>query len=221
MSTPKTTRRSGFTLVEVLVASTIVGTVFVAALMSMQVSSQGNEAADEITTAIMLAQQVRTMVMNMPVRDLDDGDWDKNPGSDGSSPDVQVDDMDDLLGHTYMPPRSAVPVDASGTNRLGTLMEGCNDWSQTVSITYRNPSDIAELTHDVNSLPTIEITGAAPDLSGVVESSDVTLQLVISDDDDDVASVLPCGIACCDWAWLCSSLYRCTVCVGNANGTPS
>ena len=80
MFTPKTTRRSGFTLVEVLVASTIVGTVFVAALMSMQVSSQGNEAADEMTTAIMLAQQVRTMVMNMPFRDLDDGDWDKDPG---------------------------------------------------------------------------------------------------------------------------------------------
>ena len=154
MSTPKTTRRSGFTLVEVLVASTIVGTVFVAALMSMQVSSQGNEAADEITTAIMLAQQTRTMVMNMPFRDVDDGDWDKNPGSDGSSPDVQVDDMDDLLGHTYMPPRSAVPIDASGTNRLGTLMEGCNDWSQTVSITYRNPKNIADLTHDADALPT-------------------------------------------------------------------
>jgi prepilin-type N-terminal cleavage/methylation domain-containing protein len=153
MSTLKTKRRSGFTLVEVLVASTIVGTVFVAALMSMQVSSQGNEAADEVTTAIMLAQQVRTMVMNIPFRDMDDGDWNKNPGSDGSSPDVLVDDMDDLLGHTYKPPRSAVPIDASGTNRVGTLMTGYNDWSQTVSITYRNPSDIAELTHDVNSLP--------------------------------------------------------------------
>ena len=153
MPTSKTTQCSGFTLVEVLVASTIVGTVFVAALMSMQVSSQGNEAADEMTTAIMLAQQVRTMVMNMPFRDLDDGDWDKDPGSDGSSPDVSIDDMDDLLGHTYKPPRSAVPIDASGTNRLGTLLEGYNDWSQTVAITYRNPSNIAELTHNADSLP--------------------------------------------------------------------
>ena len=151
--TPKTKRRSGFTLVEVLVASTIVGTVFVAALMSMQVSSQGNEAADEVTTAIMLAQQVRTLVMNMPFRDQDEGDWNKNPGPDGSSPDVWVDDMDDLLGHTYNPPRSAVPVDASGTNHLGTVMEGYNDWSQTVSITYRNPKNIAELTHNADALP--------------------------------------------------------------------
>jgi hypothetical protein len=128
-------------------AAMIIGIVFVGVLMSMSVSTQANIAASDLTTAITLAQHIREMTMSVPFSDPDETDLSKPPGPDGLSPNTFVDDMDDLYGHTYSPPRSAMPVDEDNANRLGELLSEYTGWSQKIAITYRNPDDLAEITY--------------------------------------------------------------------------
>jgi hypothetical protein len=128
-------------------ASMIIGMVFVGVLMSMGISTDANAAASDLTTAITLAQHIREMTMSLPFSDPDVGDVGKAPGPDGSGPDTLVDDMDDLLGHIYSPPRSAMPVTQDSPNRLGQLLSEYTGWRQEIAITYRNPDDLADITY--------------------------------------------------------------------------
>ena len=134
-------------------ASMIIGTVFVGVLMSMSVSTEANIAASDLTVAIKLAQQIREMTMSVPFSDPDEGDDLKPPGPDGNGPDTFIDDMDDLYGHTYSPPRSAMPVDEINVNRLGELLSEYTGWSQVIAITYRNPDNLADITYPRGSNP--------------------------------------------------------------------
>jgi hypothetical protein len=126
-------------------AAMIIGIVFVGVLMSMSVSTEANIAASDLTTAITLAQHIREMTMSTPF--VDPQTPNNPPGPDGSSPNTFIDDMDDLYGHTYSPPRSAMPVNQDNFNRLGALLSEYTGWSQVIAITYRNPDDLAEITY--------------------------------------------------------------------------
>jgi hypothetical protein len=128
-------------------AAMIIGIVFLGVLMSMSVSTQANIAASDLTTAITLSQHIREITMSTSFSDPDETDLSKPPGPDGSGPDTLVDDMDDLLGHTYSPPRSAMPVTQDSSNRLGQLLSEYTGWSQEIVITYRNPDDLADITY--------------------------------------------------------------------------
>ena len=128
-------------------AAMIIGIVFVGVLMSMSVSTEANIAASDLTVAITLAQQIREMTMSVPFSDPDESDLSKPPGPDGFGPNTFIDDMDDLYGHTYSPPRSAMPVDENSSNRLGALLSEYTGWSQKIAITYRNPDNLAEITY--------------------------------------------------------------------------
>ena len=126
-------------------ATMIIGMVFVGVLMSMSVSTEANIAASDLTTAITLAQQIREMTMALPY--VDPQTPNNPPGPDGRSPNEFIDDMDDLLGHTYSPPRSAMPDSVDDANRLGEELSEYTGWSQVMAITYRNPDDLAEITY--------------------------------------------------------------------------
>jgi len=123
----------------------IIGMVFVGVLMSMSVSTEANIVASDLTIAITLAQQIREMSMAVPYEDPKTPG--NTPGPDGSSPNTFIDDMDDLYGHTYSPPRSAMPVDQDNSNRLGDELSEYTGWSQKIAITYRNPDDLTEITY--------------------------------------------------------------------------
>jgi hypothetical protein len=126
-------------------AAMIIGIVFVGVLMSMSVSTEANIAASDLTIAIQLAQHIREMSMAVPF--LDTGTPDNPPGADGSDPQTYIDDMDDMYGQTYSPPRSAMPDDADNINRLGALLSEYTGWSQVIAITYRSPDDLAQITY--------------------------------------------------------------------------
>ena len=126
-------------------AAMIIGIVFVGVLMSMGVSTEANIAASDLTVAITLAQQIREMTMAVPY--VDPQTPNNPPGPDGLSPNTFIDDMDDMMGHTYSPPRSAMPDSVNDSNRLGEELSEYTGWSQKIAITYRNPDDLAEITY--------------------------------------------------------------------------
>ena len=99
----------------------------------------------DLTTAITLAQHIRETTMAVPFEDPQTPE--NPPGPDGRSPNDFIDDMDDLYGHTYSPPRSSMPDSVNDANRVGEELSEYTGWSQKIAITYRNPDDLAEITY--------------------------------------------------------------------------
>lgn len=126
--------RRGFTLVEVLLASVTVGLGLVALMGAVRSSSQVNGTGRKITQASFLAQEIREWTMTLPFSDPDPGDQDNPPGPDAASPQVFVDDLDDLMDVTYSPPRDG----------QGLAIAGMSGWSQTITLTWRSPGNLMQ-----------------------------------------------------------------------------
>ena len=140
--------REGFTLPEVLVASAVVALCFVAVLTAFQSGMTASDASNRKTIAVFLAQEVREWTLSLPFRDPDEPGETYMPGNDGASPQIFVDDLDDLMGQTYSPPMSAERQYSKGNNLIGTPLVDLRDWSQTIRITYRAEDDPAEVSYD-------------------------------------------------------------------------
>ena len=128
--------RGGFTLIEALIASIIVGLGITALLMASKSGTQVNASARDITHAINLGQEVREWTLKLPFQDPDTPD--NPPGPDGSSPQTFVDDLDDLKSVTYSPPRDA----------SGQAISDMTGWSQQITLSWRNPTNLSEAVSD-------------------------------------------------------------------------
>lgn len=126
-------RREAFTLTEVAVATAIIGLAVTALLVTVGSGTRTNDAGRQLTLAVYLAQEIREWTVKLPFRDPDPGDQGKPPGPDGSSPQVFVDDLDDLINVTYCPPRD-------GT---GQPIAALPNWAQTISLTWVDPNDLS------------------------------------------------------------------------------
>ena len=122
----------GFSLIEVLVAAAIVGIGVTAVMVAMQAGTEVNAAGKELTQAVFVAQEIREWTLLLPFSDPDPGDAANPPGPDGSNPQVFVDDLDDLMGVTYSPPRDA----------SGAATSGMDDWSQQIALEWKDPNNL-------------------------------------------------------------------------------
>lgn len=129
-----TTRRGlgGFTLIEIVVATVLVGLALVAMMASVGSNTRVNDAGTKLTQGTFLAQEIREWTLSLPFCDQDAGDLGNPPGSDGSDPQVWVDDLDDLMDVTYCPPRDG----------QGYAIANLSAWSQTITMTWRDPNDL-------------------------------------------------------------------------------
>lgn len=128
-------RRRGFTLAEAVVSTAIVAIGVTSLLVATKSGTQVNAAGRDITQATYLAQEVRERTLKLPFSDTDPGDAHNPPGPDSTDPQDFVDDLDDLMGVTYCPPRNAV----------GDEIPGMDQWSQTIAITWRDPNNLAAI----------------------------------------------------------------------------
>ncbi len=124
--------RGGFTLIEVVVATILVGLSLTAMMVSVRSNTRVNDAGTKLTQASFLAQEIREWTLTLPFRDQDVGDRGKPPGSDGTNPQTWVDDLDDLMNVTYCPPRDG----------QGFAITALPAWSQTITMTWRDPNDL-------------------------------------------------------------------------------
>ena len=127
--------RGAFSLVEVALATVIVGIGIVAVIASLQAGSRVNGAGRDLTQAVFLAQEIREWTVRLPFRDPDPGDANNPPGPDGISPQTFVDDLDDLYdpaGLVYCPPRDG----------LGLPISGMTGWSQVLMLSWRDPNGL-------------------------------------------------------------------------------
>ncbi|MCY2926057.1 MAG: prepilin-type N-terminal cleavage/methylation domain-containing protein [Planctomycetota bacterium] len=131
--TPSTTPRAGFTLIEAMVATAIVGMGVSAMMMASQSGTRVTADSQERARAVFLAQEVREWIASLPFKDPDVGQQNNPPGPDGSSPQVFVDDVDDMKDVTYSPPRDA----------QGTAVAAMTGWSQKIKMTWVSPTNFS------------------------------------------------------------------------------
>jgi len=125
----------GFSLVEVAVATAIVGVGIAALMTSISSGTIVNSSGQKLTQANFLAQEIREWTLRLPFKDPDVGDASNPPGPDGTNPQTFVDDFDDLYdinGLTFNPPRD-------GT---GSPISNLAGWSQTLKLSWRDGSNL-------------------------------------------------------------------------------
>lgn len=130
--------RGGFTLIEVAVATTIVGVGLAALMVSVESSTRVSDVGGKLAQGTFLAQEIREWTLALPFSDPDAGDAGKPPGPDGVDPQTSVDDLDDFYGvdgsgTTYKPPRDG----------MGNAISSLPDWSQTITMAWRDPNNVA------------------------------------------------------------------------------
>lgn len=117
-------------------ATAIIGIGVVALLSSLASGTRTNDAGKTLTQAAFLAQEIREWTLRLPFKDPDPGDAGNPPGPDSTDPQTFVDDLDDLYapaGLTFSPPHDG----------QGRDIPNMTAWSETLSLTWRSPTDIA------------------------------------------------------------------------------
>jgi len=130
VQTPKTSRinrRSGFTLIEAALVTTIISFGVLAMLQLLAVGTVSNNDGAEMSTAINLAKSVREMMIGMPIADpVTPTHW----GSENGENLATYNDIDDFDGKTYSP-----PIDARRTS-----VTALGDWSQKITVKTVDPN---------------------------------------------------------------------------------
>jgi prepilin-type N-terminal cleavage/methylation domain-containing protein len=127
--------RGGFTLIEVAVATAIVGIGVAALMAALAAGTRTNRSGQQLAQAVFLLQEIREWSLKLPFSDPDPDDYGNPPGSDGWDPQVWVDDLDDLMGVTYSPPRDG----------CGQPIASMVGWSQTITLTWRDPDNLTSI----------------------------------------------------------------------------
>ena len=125
--------RPGFTLVEALIGTAVVGLGIAATLTAVNSGTRVHEVGRDATEAAFLAQEIREWTLKLPFTDPDPADAANPPGPDGSDPTSFVDDLDDMLNVTYSPPR----------NGQGLSIYAMDGWSQVITLTWRDPANLS------------------------------------------------------------------------------
>ena len=129
--TSRSSTLSGFTLVEAAVATALIGIALAALLTALRSGTRTNEAGRRLTQAVFLSQEIREWTLRLPFEDPEEpGD---TPGSEEGDPQTAVDDLDDLVGVTFSPPRDA----------YGAVIADMSGWSETITLTWRDSSNVA------------------------------------------------------------------------------
>jgi len=129
--------RRGLSLVEVAIATVILGVTFAALMVATASSTTVNDAAAKLNQAVFLTEAIREWTMTLPFVDPEDPN--NLPGVDAG--DVGIDDLDDLTNANFSPPRD-------GT---GSPISDLPAWSQTVTLTWRDPADLGSTVPDGTS----------------------------------------------------------------------
>ena len=132
---------TGFTLIETIVATSIIGIGLTALMASIATGSRVQGVGKQTTQAVFLAQNIREWTLTLPFTDPDPEDAGNPPGIDPNDSPDYADDLDDLMDTTYGPPKDA----------MGYTIYDLTGWSQTITLTWRNPTNLESIVSDGSS----------------------------------------------------------------------
>ena len=134
---PKKVTRVGMSLVEVAIATSVLGIGVAALMVSTSSSTSVNDAGTKLNQAVFLAQEIREWTMGLSFVDPEEPN---NPlGADAG--DGSTDDLDDLMDSVLSPPKDGA----------GWIISDLPNWSQTITLSWRDTSDLASIVPDGTS----------------------------------------------------------------------
>ena len=131
---------AAFTLIEIIIATILIGIVITAIVMSSRTFTTINAAGMNLTTAEFLIEEIRELAAPLPVVDPDSGTSTFGPESDETSL-ADYDDLDDFDGVVFSP-----PIDI---NRTG--LANFPSFSQQVTVENVSASDFMAVVGDHGS----------------------------------------------------------------------
>jgi len=141
--------RGGYTLVEAVVSSVIVGTMMVAALGTVGASRVGQYKTSQGSRGQLLAQSMMAEILSQSYREPVDVPvfGPELPAEQGNGR-ASYDDVDDYHGWSASPPQ----------NKDGSEIPGLDGWRRTVTVEWVNPFDLEEVESFETSIKRITVT---------------------------------------------------------------
>jgi len=131
-------RKSGFSLIEVLIAAVLVGLAVAALLGASRSLTMANASGADLSTAEFLIEQIRELTTLLPVIDPQTETATFGPEETGLA---NYDDLDDFDGGNFSPPISA--------NR--TVLSNFARFSQQVTVENVNAANFEQVVADHGS----------------------------------------------------------------------
>jgi len=143
----KNTRKncSGFTLLEILIATILVGIAVAALLITNGAFTQVNAAGIELSTAEFLLEEIRELTVSLAVVDPETGT--DTFGAESGETLGSYDDLDDLDGITFSPP---IDINRSQLSNFSVF-------SQVITVENVSTSDLTVTVGDHLS-PFVKVT---------------------------------------------------------------
>ena len=129
-------RRTGLTLVEVVVSTLIVGVMTVAALNALGAATRSSRTAGDRAIALGLADDLMAEILATAYSDPDETPEFGPEDSESASTRADFDDVDDFHGWNRMPPES----------RDGIALPDRDDWRRRVIVTRVVPANPTQAT---------------------------------------------------------------------------
>jgi hypothetical protein len=116
--------------------------------MAVASGSRVNGAGQDLNQAVFLAQEIREWTLTLPF--VDPNHPTNPPGPDpGENPQTFVNDLDDLMGVIFNPPRDG----------SGGAITNLPAWSQSIAITWRDPDHLTQtVTAGSSNVVHVEVT---------------------------------------------------------------
>ncbi len=131
-------REKGFSLIEVLIATVLVGLAIAALVAANSSFTMANDAGSELSTAEFLIEQIRELTTMLPVVDPETETATFGP----EEPNVATyDDLDDFDGASFSPPIDGMRA------RLTSYPQFC----QQIAVQNLNPTNFDEVVDDHSS----------------------------------------------------------------------
>lgn len=138
-------KRFGFTLIEVLISTLLIGLAIAALLAANGSSTRVNSAGVDMTTAEFLLEQIRELTAVLPPIDPETGTTTFGPEEPNL---VDYDDVDDFNSVTALCP----PIDATRTS-----LTALSSFSQQISVENVSANNFSQTVAD-HSSPFIRVT---------------------------------------------------------------
>ncbi len=126
-------RRSGFSLLEVMISLFLVGTIMVVALEALTAATAGRTRNGNQAQGVLLAQSLLQEILDHPYLEPDDtAVFGPETSETAAGTRATFDDVDDYHGWSASPPES----------KDGTDLSLSSDWTRKVEVQWVQPNDM-------------------------------------------------------------------------------